>query len=100
MMTVVMIFHGPAPIAREASITPGSMATRFCSTIRATAKVAAIAMTNVAGLRPMEVPMTETVMGWTKAKRIMNGMGRMKFTSTFKMVYTMRFFKMPDGRVV
>ena len=84
-MTEVMIFHGEAPMERAASITPGSMATRFCSTTRATEKVAAITMTKVAGPRPMEPPITATVNGWAKASKMMNGMGRTKFTSRLTM---------------
>ena len=68
--------------------------------MRATAKVAAITMTNVAGSRPMELPSTATVSGWTKASRMMNGIGRMKFTRMLMTKWMGLFCRMPPGRVV
>ena len=80
MITVRMIRQGLAPMARAASMTPGSMATRFCSTMRATAKAAAMHMMKIAADRPIVVPTTCRVSGANMAIMMMNGIGRMKFT--------------------
>ena len=80
---VRMMRQGVAPIARAASILPGWIATRFCSTMRATENVAAMIMTNTAAFRPMVVPTTSMVTGAIIAMRMMKGIGRMKFTRKF-----------------
>ena len=85
-MTVRMIRHGLAPIDRAASMTPGSMAMRFCSTRRATAKDAAMTMTKIAASVPMVLPTAILVSGPTAVTRMMNGIGRTKFTARFSSV--------------
>ena len=89
-----------APIARAASITPGSIETMFCSTMRAIAKDAPKVIAKIAAFMPRRVCTTALVSGPKAAIRIMNGIGRTIFTSTFSTVYANRFWKIFPVRVV
>ena len=89
-----------APIARAASITPGSMETMFCSTMRAIANAAPKLIAKTAAFTPRRVPTTALVSGPRAAIRMMNGIGRMMFTRMFRTVYTKRFWKILPARVV
>ena len=68
------------------------METMFCSTMRAMAKDAPKLMAKIAAFRPKRVCTTALVSGPKAAIRIMNGMGRTIFTSTFSTAYTKRFW--------
>ena len=80
IITVKMIRSGEAPMDFAASITPGSMVTRFCSTMRAAPKVAAITMPNTAAFRPIRLPTRASLNGPMAVSKMMNGIGRTKFT--------------------
>ena len=67
-------------------MTPGSMVTRFCSTIREMPNVAAIVIGKMAAGVPRNVPSTSCVSGAIAVMKMMNGIGRMKFTTTFSTV--------------
>ncbi len=95
-----MMRHGPAPAARAASIVPGSMVTRFCSTMRAMPKVAPTIIAKMAALEPIVVPTTARVSGPSVAMRMMNGMGRTMFTTTLSTLKTTTFCRMLPLRVV
>ena len=60
--------------------------TRFCSTIREMAKVAAMHSGKVAARTPMVVPMTLRVRGAIAVIKIMNGIGLMMLTMTLRVV--------------
>lgn len=54
----------------------------------------------IAALVPMVVPMTPRVSGPIATMKMMNGIGRTKFTNTLSTVYTQRLARMPPPRVV
>ncbi|MOA46170.1 hypothetical protein D3C78_1686510 [compost metagenome] len=71
-------------MARAASTTPGSDATRFCSTTRPITTPAISAIGRIAAVVPMVVPMTISVSGAMAVMKMMNGMGLMMFTRKFR----------------
>ncbi len=75
------------------------MAMRFCSTRRATAKDAAMVMTKIAASVPMVRPTAILVSGPIAVTRMMNGMGRTKFTATLSSVYSGPEGSTPEDRV-
>ena len=85
MSTVRMMVSLPAPIEREASITPGSSGTRFCSTRREVAKVHITTIGKMAATVPMDVPTTTMVSGCMAARKMMNGIGRTMLTMMSRM---------------
>ena len=85
MSTVRMMVNFEAPMARAASMTPGSTGTRFCSTSRDVAKVHMTTIGKMAAAVPMDVPTTLMVSGCIAARKMMNGIGRMMFTITSRM---------------
>ena len=83
MTTVSRIDSRDAPTARAASTTPGSTATRLCSTMRPTANAAASESANVTASVPMVVPTTTAICsGLIAARKMTNGIGRTRFTTT------------------
>ena len=86
-------------MARAASMTPGSTVTRFCSTIREIAKVAAMHSGKVAARTPIVVPTTLSVSGAIAVMKMMNGIGRMMLTMTLRMVWTTLLASSPPRRV-
>ena len=68
--------------------------------MRAIPNDAATIITNMAAFVPMVVPTTPRVTGPRAANKIMNGMGRIRFTTTFNKLYRPLFDKIPRERVV
>ena len=97
--TVKTMRIGPAPTERAASITPGVTVSRFCSTMRPMAKDAASEIVKTIASFPMPVPTTNRASGWAAARKMMKGIGRMKFTSRFSITKTGRFSRMLPARV-
>jgi hypothetical protein len=94
-----MILARETPIERAASTTPGSTLIRFCSTMRATANIAPMVIAKIAALGPRRVPTTSSVTGPSAARRMMNGIGRTKFTTTLSTSWTARCSRMLPRRV-
>ena len=94
-----MMRQGPAPAARAASITPGLIVTRFCSTIRENPNVTAIERGTTAAVVPIAVPTTAAVTGDSARISTMNGIGRNTFTRRFSTTLTARFGSTPPVRV-
>ena len=98
--SVKMMRQGPAPTARAASITPGWMVTRFCSTMRETPNAVATASGTTAAVVPRKVPTTSSVRGAIATSRITNGIGRTMFTAKLSAAKTARFARSAPARVV
>ena len=95
-----MMRRRPAPTDRAASMTPGCTVRRFCSTIRLIPKAAASESVKMMALFPIPLPVTERASGWAAARKMMNGIGRKMFTSTFSTPKTARLARSAPDRVV
>ena len=81
MSTFRTICSGVAPMARAASVRPGSTSRIALSTIRAMKGAAAIVSGTIAALVPIDVPAMRRVNGMMATTRMMNGVERVAFTT-------------------
>ena len=79
--TRVTICHLVAPMHWAASMTPVSISSRLCSTMRAMNGAAESVSGTSAAVAPMDVPTSSRVNGMMKNIKMMNGRLRRRFTS-------------------